>query len=271
MRIRSIKPEFWRSPDTAHLDMFTRLLFIGLWNYVDDNGVGDDDVDLIRSDLFPRDTNVEELSLRIHGGLTELSVRAQVTRYRHRETGRRYLHVTNWHHQKINRPSRSNKPLPTSENVEFTEGSLSTHGGLTEGSLQDLGNKGAREQGNEGPRERGGAGESGRGSRLPANWQPAPEVVAQMRSDHSHIDCDRELEKFRDYWRAVPGAKGRKTDWDATFRNWIRRAAESTGHGRSGALGTVDQKVTDWLNLDVPYDDEPPHIESSAEEIGELS
>jgi hypothetical protein len=73
MRIRSIKPEFWRSADTAALDMFTRLLFIGLWNYVDDKGVGDDDVSLIRSDLFPRDPLGEELSLKIHGGLTEPS------------------------------------------------------------------------------------------------------------------------------------------------------------------------------------------------------
>jgi hypothetical protein len=29
---------------------------------------------------------------------------------------------------------------------------------------------------------------------------------------------------FRDYWLAVPGPKGKKTDWEATWRNWIRRA-----------------------------------------------
>jgi hypothetical protein len=81
VRIRSVKPEFWRSPDTAELDMFARLLFIGLWNYVDDNGVGEDDVSLIRSDLFPRETNVEELSAKIHGALTELSNGGQITRY----------------------------------------------------------------------------------------------------------------------------------------------------------------------------------------------
>jgi hypothetical protein len=27
---------------------------------------------------------------------------------------------------------------------------------------------------------------------------------------------------FRDYWIAAAGAKGRKADWDATWRNWIR-------------------------------------------------
>lgn len=40
MRIRNIKPEFWRSQDITALDKSARLTFIGLWNYVDDNGVG---------------------------------------------------------------------------------------------------------------------------------------------------------------------------------------------------------------------------------------
>lgn len=150
MRIRSIKPEFWRSADTADLNFFTRLLFIGLWNYVDDNGVGEDNLNLIRSDLFPRDPieSVEEL---IQRGLTELSLRAQIVRYRDRKNGRRYLKVENWHHQKINRPTKSTKPLPSSENVEITNDSVIDHGGLTEDSLQDLGNEGSRDQGSEVP------------------------------------------------------------------------------------------------------------------------
>jgi hypothetical protein len=28
---------------------------------------------------------------------------------------------------------------------------------------------------------------------------------------------------FRDYWIAQPGQKGVKTDWTATWRNWVRR------------------------------------------------
>jgi uncharacterized protein YdaU (DUF1376 family) len=56
-----------------------------------------------------------------------------------------------------------------------------------------------------------------RGSRLSADWQPK-----------EHFEEKLELEKFRDYWIAQPGQKGVKTDWDATWRNWIRRAAERT-------------------------------------------
>jgi hypothetical protein len=35
-----------------------------------------------------------------------------------------------------------------------------------------------------------------------------------------------ELEKFRDWARSAPGQKGVKADWDATWRNWMRRVRE---------------------------------------------
>lgn len=64
------------------------------------------------------------------------------------------------------------------------------------------------------------------GTRLPEDWFPS-----QLDIDGSAFMTaearERELEKFRDYWRAVPGAKGRKLDWDATWRNWLRRAEEN--------------------------------------------
>lgn len=150
MRIRSIKPEFWRSSDTAALPVFTRLLFIGLWNYVDDNGVGEADENLIRSDLFPRE-DVSEVSSKIRRGLDDLSIGGQIVRYQ-AANGRRYLHVVNWtEHQKIDRPTKSKKPLPTSDEVVLVEDSSKIRREVGEGSLPDLGNEGARERGNEGP------------------------------------------------------------------------------------------------------------------------
>lgn len=65
-----------------------------------------------------------------------------------------------------------------------------------------------------------------RASRLPDEWVPNP---ADFLKALDLIGAERaatELDKFRDYWRAVPGAKGRKLDWPATYRNWIRTAAE---------------------------------------------
>lgn len=160
MRIRTIKPEFWRSPDITSLSSyFVRLFFIGLWTYVDDNGVGDDDVDLIRSDLFPRD-NVEEVGQLIHGALSECSHKGLIVRYEDSVSGRRYLQVVNWHHQRINRPSKSSKPLPSSGNNPVSEGSVSTHGAVREPSLNTHGalSEGSLQEGIKGTREQGRGG-----------------------------------------------------------------------------------------------------------------
>lgn len=35
-----------------------------------------------------------------------------------------------------------------------------------------------------------------------------------------------EADKFRDYWIAKPGQAGLKLDWDRTFANWLRNAAD---------------------------------------------
>jgi hypothetical protein len=35
-----------------------------------------------------------------------------------------------------------------------------------------------------------------------------------------------EHKKFTDYWRGAAGQRGRKNDWNATFRNWLRKAAD---------------------------------------------
>ena len=62
-----------------------------------------------------------------------------------------------------------------------------------------------------------------RATTLPDNWtpEPEPELVKAIGGD---VAARRELAKFRDYWIAQPGAKARKKDWQATWRNWLRNA-----------------------------------------------
>jgi hypothetical protein len=69
--------------------------------------------------------------------------------------------------------------------------------------------------------------EARNGTRLPADWKPGHGLLAWAVNDlPAGLDLEAETEKFRDYWTAQPGAKGRKTDWDATWRNWMRKASE---------------------------------------------
>ena len=70
--------------------------------------------------------------------------------------------------------------------------------------------------------------ETARASRLPDEWVPEPDDLLKALDLIGAERTTAELDKFRDYWRAVPGARGRKLDWNATYRNWMRRAAEST-------------------------------------------
>lgn len=82
----------------------------------------------------------------------------------------------------------------------------------------------------------------------------------------SVIDGTREHEKFMDYWRAAPGVKGRKVDWPATWRNWMRTAAERaprrTGNSLAPTSGapyrpsTTDQRVGQALDIARKYEEQ---------------
>jgi hypothetical protein len=57
---------------------------------------------------------------------------------------------------------------------------------------------------------------------LPDDWQ---EFCCSKRPDLKPLEV---FDSFRDYWIAQPGQKGVKTDWTATWRNWIRNTRVST-------------------------------------------
>lgn len=70
-----------------------------------------------------------------------------------------------------------------------------------------------------------------RGSRLPEDWRPS--ASAAEFAESLGLDPEAVLGEFRDYWTGVPGQKGVKLDWDATYRNRCRqKATASTGRGR---------------------------------------
>jgi len=66
-----------------------------------------------------------------------------------------------------------------------------------------------------------------KGSRLPEDWR-LPKDWGQWAVDQGmdELAVRREAEKFRDWWIAQPGQKAVKVDWQATWRNWIRKALD---------------------------------------------
>ena len=55
---------------------------------------------------------------------------------------------------------------------------------------------------------------------------PVPFVWAGDELGFSPEECFKEYSVFRDYWKSCPGQKGVKLDWLATWRNWLRKAAD---------------------------------------------
>ncbi|AHY26963.1 hypothetical protein SEA_NAIRB_47 [Mycobacterium phage Nairb] len=149
MRIRTIKPEFWRSLDIAQLDWETRFIFIGLWSYVDDNGVGVDRVALIAADLFADDVerDARETFARVSRGLQRLFEAGRIARYT--VDGRDYIEIVNWSkHQKIDRPNKPRYPTSTSANAQIRE----TLANVSR-DIRETPSTGTGEQGNRGTEE----------------------------------------------------------------------------------------------------------------------
>jgi len=50
--------------------------------------------------------------------------------------------------------------------------------------------------------------------------------------------------KFADYWKEVPGSRGRKVDWIGTWRNWCRKEAEEERKAvaRNGSISLFEAR-----------------------------
>ncbi|MEW2415341.1 hypothetical protein AB0953_16720 [Streptomyces sp. NPDC046866] len=109
-RIRSIKPEFFTSLTIAELPLSARLTFIGLWTYVDDNGVGPADARLIRAAIWPLEETPDILQ-RTREDLQRLHAARLIALYE--DSGRPLVAVANWsEHQKVSHPRKNRFPRP---------------------------------------------------------------------------------------------------------------------------------------------------------------
>lgn len=227
MRIRSIKPEFWTSEDVAVLDWPTRLLFIGLWSYVDDNGVGRDNPKLIKADLFPLEDDPRETLATVSRGLQALCDGGQIDRYI--VDGKPYLYVNAWEsHQRIDRPNKARYPLPTCGNAHprDTLASVSRH-------PREDSATGAGEQGNRGTGEQG----------------------SSLSSDQSDQTDDR-FDEFWDTYDHKVGRKKAEQKWKLALKKpgvtadllIASAAAYVEWQRREGKHPEFTKDPTTWLN-----------------------
>ena len=87
-----------------------------------------------------------------------------------------------------------------------------------------------------------------RGSRLPQDWLPGTEGIEFAERLLGAERARSEVERFTDYWKGAAGQKARKVDWPATWRNWVRRAAETPRHGGEPRPGSFQESRERTIN-----------------------
>ena len=222
-RIRTIKPEFWTAEQVMELSPMARLLFIGMWNFCDDRGVHPVAYKTLKAEVFPAD---DLLSSDVERLIAEVMAQGLLCEFE--AEGRRWWFVTGWHHQVINRPSKSRYPVPprkaplptaagqddpdleapaeTSHHGALTDDSLSHHGELTDGR-EGKGREGSKPPTPPTARD----GEFG----MDIDWQPSehfPTLARQAGVPADQITPEA-LAEFRSYWIGQGKAMSQQ-QWD---------------------------------------------------------
>lgn len=101
-RIRTIKPDFWTDEAIVELEMWERLLFIGMWNFADDQGYIHYSPKRIKMQVFPGD------SLDVSVGLARLLEASLLEAFDVLSTpGAVVLRIRGWDkHQRVSNPAQ---------------------------------------------------------------------------------------------------------------------------------------------------------------------
>ena len=202
-RIRTIKPEFWTSEQIVECSRDARLLFIGLLNFCDDNGVHPASARRLKMEVYPGEDDLKTEDIR---SLTAELIKAGLVR-EYIVGGETYWHVTGWRrHQKIDKPTiRHPAPEKASEFAEpSSNDSTSTRRALDDSSTTE--GKG---------REMEGIVEEGMGSHTDRTHSEAP------------TDTNRHAyePEFLEAWNAYPKRSGANPKRRAA-RAWAARRRE---------------------------------------------
>lgn len=81
-----------------------------------------------------------------------------------------------------------------------------------------------------------------RGTRIPPDFALNDDLMAWAKAEKPKVDVFAQTAAFKDYWEAMPGAKGVKLDWVATWRNWIRNSRDAVSNDADLAIANADRE-----------------------------
>lgn len=201
-RIRTIKPEFWTDEKVVALSPLARLLFIGMWNFVDDEGRAEWSPMRLKMQVLPGDD--ADVSMLLDEIRRVSLIQVYVI------DGKEYFYVCGFvKHQKVDKRRASKIPEPPSSFVEARRIAPNCADGSRNGRKE---------------KEPPNGGSKKRGTRLPPDFEP--DVQTGIDAGLSRSDVLGEIPQFRDHFTAAPGQKGVRVDWPATWRMWCRNAAK---------------------------------------------
>ncbi len=137
-RIRSVKPEYWTSEQVMNMSRDARLLFIGLWNFCDDNGIHPASALSLKAEVLPGDTLTAD---QVMVFIDEMIEQGLVEEYD--VDGRAFWRVTGWRrHQRIDQPTFRHPTGDTRGDTSDTGDTGDTKGGRVTGvTYKRLGGK----------------------------------------------------------------------------------------------------------------------------------
>lgn len=233
-RIRTTKPEHWNDKELVNISLPAHLLWIGTWNFSDDEGIFENDPSLLRSQVFPRRTDIR--LEQVSQWLGQLVKARFLVPFAHNGQGY-YICRTFKAHQRIDKPQPSKIPADIilrvlQEYYENVPGSVALYRSGEESKVKG--------EENRAPAAPGATEnfENGKGKKL--NPPTVNEVIAFFirvmgqtdRPGHWPEDkCCNQAEDFFDHYDANGWVQGKGKPiikWEAAARKWMRNSIKGT-------------------------------------------
>lgn len=241
-RIRTIKPEFFR-----HYELYLaekeeglplRVAFAGLWTVADREGRFRWKPEELKLDCLPYD------DLDFSRVLDALATRGFVEMYT--ANGAMYGWIPGFKkHQVINaREKGSDLPDPLDSNTSTRDARVPcthvhAHGEKEREREQGTRNDASLTRQREAPSAPSPARGRRRSHSVPSSFAISDQLMRWAIATRPDLDIELEIQKFRDHEFKTP-----RSNWEATFRNWIRNARSPSlgkNNGRSYAPDRVGE------------------------------
>ncbi len=229
---RILREGILTSPRIAKLSWAAEAFYRRLMSVVDDFGRFHAHPMLLRAACYP--LQLDKVSDSDIGKWMRETAEAALVRVYPAEDGKRYLELLDFRQQV--RATKSKFPQPPTDATQVHSECLA--------DAQHVRTETYSKSETDSETKAGDRAERSQGSRLnldslPDEWrsyclQARPELIP-----------DSVWENFRDYWAGVAGKDGRKADWLATWRGWVRRekGGRVNGANKQEALEASNREI----------------------------